>query len=184
MEYKDYVNQIGTSPFGIGIAQTWPQIGALFDDINKYKITLVIELGTFMGGLSDLLLYKQGVTPAEVGFHYFGVQLYKNEIHPRLQGHTQIRIGDIFDPNIIDEVRSLIDVNRGKVLVYCDGGDKPKEMRTYTKLLRPGDYIRVHDFPGEVTPEFLDKYMWEYEFMEEILPEKCRTLGYSFWRCE
>lgn len=178
-EYKYLVNSIPVAPFGIGTAQNWNQLGSLFEDLDRFHVTSFFELGVFMGGLADLMLYRQ---QNQLDFNYLGVQLLPEELHKRLKSHPQILIGSIFDGWIMDKISDLISINRGTVMVYCDGGDKPKELRTYTTFLRIGDYIRAHDFPGESTPESLEKYAKDFPYMHEIEPNKCRELGFTLWK--
>ena len=176
-EYKYMTNSVPVNPFGIPIAQTWQQLGSIFSDLNEYKISLFVELGVYFGGLADLLLIRQSI---DSDFHYFGVQLDADELRPRIK--SKIRVGDVLDPIIVQEVKNLIDNSAGTAMIYCDAGNKPKEMETYTPLLRDGDYIRVHDFPGEVSEKFLDEYQTNFPYMAEIERWKCRELGYSLWR--
>ena len=35
---------------------------------------------------------------------------------------------------------------KGKTIVLCDGGDKPREFKTFSKYLKKGDLILGHDF--------------------------------------
>ena len=176
-EYKLMVNNIPVNPFGIPTAQTWHQLGALFDDIDKFEVTLFVELGVFLGGLAEMMLIRQSLMH---DFRYFGVQLDAGELHKRIK--DKIRIGDVLDPKIVKEIAEIVSNNLGLAMIYCDAGNKPKEMITYTPLLRLGDYIRVHDYPGETSPEFLDQYEKDFPHMIEIYKEKCRELGFSLWR--
>lgn len=59
---------------------------------------------------------------------------------------------------------------RDPLLLMCDGGDKPEEVRRYAPLLRPGDGLVVHDWreprtrDGEISweqsPPFLRQPPW------------------------
>lgn len=178
-EYKLMVKGITANPFGIGIAQNWAQIGSIFEDLNRFKITLFVELGVFLGGFSDLMLLRMNFVP---GFDYLGTQLDYEQVAKRLSGNPRIIQGNHWDEPIVSRIQNLINTNVGTAMVYCDGGDKPREIRTYTPMLRVGDYIRAHDYPGETTPESLDEYASQFPYMEEIEKEKCRELGYTLWK--
>ena len=178
-EYKTMVKSITTCPFGIGIAQNWAQLGSIFEDLNRFDIKLLVELGVFLGGMSELMLLR---TERVSGFDYFGTQLDYEQVAHRISGHPKIVQGDNFSPEIWGRVGSLVANTNGAAMVYCDGGDKQKEMMIYTPLLKVGDYIRAHDYPGETTPEFLYMYEDTHPNMVEIEPEKCRELGYTLWR--
>jgi len=176
-EYQDMINHIPVNPFGIPTAQTWNQVGALFDDINKFEVTLFVELGVYFGGLAEMMLIRQSLIN---NFKYFGIQLDAAELRLRIK--DKIRIGDVLDPKIVQEVSNLVSNNSGLAMIYCDAGNKPREMITYTPLLRLGDYIRVHDYPGETSPEFLAQYEKDFPYMIEIYKERNRELGFSMWR--
>ena len=36
-----------------------------------------------------------------------------------------------------------------RALVFCDGGDKPRELHLYAPILRPGDLLLAHDYQNE-----------------------------------
>ncbi len=56
----------------------------------------------------------------------------------------------------------------GPTLVLCDGGDKPREFRTFAAYLKPGDVIAAHDYPSpnwscvEITDEDVDPVCEEH----------------------
>jgi cephalosporin hydroxylase len=175
-EYKKMANGITAVPFGIPIAQTWLQLGSLFQDLEKFHICFFVELGVYMGGLADLMLVRQSCIP---NFHYYGVQLLADELDERILPH--IKIGDVLNSEIIQEVKSMIASNK-TTMVYCDAGNKNEEMRVYAPLLKPGDYLRSHDYPGETTPDALEKFRVDFPYMQELDVEKSHSLGYALWR--
>jgi hypothetical protein len=177
-EYKLLTNKISVSPYGIGVAQTWAQLSTVFEDIGRLEITLFIELGVYLGGLSELLIMRQNLVPR---FEYMGIEIAREQIHSRMRNHAQITIGSVFDGGIKGQVAQRIQNNSGAVMVYCDNGDKQREMIEYAPLLRKGDYLRAHDYPGETTPEHLDKFSIDFPYMREAEPEKCRELGFTLW---
>lgn len=178
-EYKYMTNSVHVKPFGIPTAQTWNQLGSLFDDLNRMEITTFFELGAYMGGLSDLMIYRQSVIN---GFKFLGVQLDAQEINIRLRGTPYIMVGDVFSQEVIKRISGMIAESSGAVMVYCDNGNKPLELRTYAPILRVGDYIRAHDYPGETTQESLDIFRKDFPYMEEMDIEKYHELGLSLWR--
>ena len=176
-DYKSMINHIPVNPFGIPTAQTWNQVGALFEDIDKFEVTLFVELGVYFGGLAEMMIIRQSINS---NFKYFGVQLDAEELHKRIK--DKIRIGDVLDPKIVGKIAEIVSNNPGLAMIYCDAGNKPREMITYTPILRLGDYIRVHDYPGETSPDFLSQYEKDFPYMKEIYGERCRELGFSLWR--
>jgi hypothetical protein len=77
---------------------------------------------------------------------------------------------DVFADGTIGTVSELIRSSDGPAFVYCDNGDKPREVETYRAALRPGDFLGVHDFPEEITGDDLPKEAfvpWRPEMFEE-----------------
>jgi hypothetical protein len=56
---------------------------------------------------------------------------------------------DIFDQRTVGWVDTWIHISDGPALIYCDNGDKPKELEWYAPTLRKGDVIAAHDFGNE-----------------------------------
>jgi cephalosporin hydroxylase len=178
-QYKKMVKEITTCPLGIGIAQNWIQLGSIFDDLVRFDIKLLVELGVFLGGMSELMLLRTERVPH---FDYFGTQLDYEQVNQRVAGNPKVIQGDNFSPAVWGRVGSLVANTVGTAMIYCDGGDKQREMDIYTPLLRVGDYLRAHDCPGETTPEFLVEYADTHPNMVEIEQQKCRELGYTLWK--
>ena len=64
-------------------------------------------------------------------------------------------------------------------LLYCDNGDKPKEVEMYAKYLNSGDIIGVHDYGTEYEKEEVDKHLEDFEpYYHEILED----WSSKFWR--
>ena len=167
----------GVSPYGVGAAQMWPQVGAVFNAIDEFDINLVIELGVYMGGLSELLYLRQQRVN---GFRYVGFDNAPDQVSRRLVNELPFVWGDVFSDAIKNRVVSEINKST-HALVYCDDGNKPMEMRAYAPLIRSRDLILVHDYPGEATPKSLEEFGKIFPFMHEIEPDAYRGIGISLW---
>ena len=75
------------------------------------------------------------------------------------------------------------------VVLFCDGGNKPLEMKTFAPYLLKGDVIAVHDFAYTNncgSPP--NSYYWQWcEFTEKDLIDseqahRCRTVALPFYR--
>jgi cephalosporin hydroxylase len=62
---------------------------------------------------------------------------------------------DVFAPATRAQIGRLV-ARPGIALIYCDNGDKPRELRTYVDCLKPGDFIGVHDYNSEILPRDLE----------------------------
>lgn len=134
-------------PFGIHIGHTWHEVGVLMRLINTYRVGLFVELGVHEGGLASLMLSRMLFDP---GFYYYGVERdigqTRQEVKSAIasQPRSILFASDIFAAH--EAVRIAVANASSPAFVYCDGGDKPKELAAFKDVLRPGDLVGVHDF--------------------------------------
>ncbi len=157
-------------------AQQPAQILSHIDIINRYKIKLFVELGTYMGGglvhvIPNLILDRN--------FSYIGYEILPEKVNNKILAFAsehprcEIILQDMFIAYNLDAVSEAITSTRGCVYVFCDGGNKPKELETFSKFLRVGDIISVHDYvedqTGEVTDQDLEKLGDDFVPLDEEL---------------
>lgn len=102
----------------------------------------IVEIGTWQGGLS-WWLYAQAQARG-IGFRTF------DTIQPARTA-PQWRKVDVFaEPEqVAEEIRAFGE----PVVVFCDGGNKPRELRTFAPMLKdPRSLIAVHDWGTEMQP--------------------------------
>ncbi|HVC19675.1 MAG TPA: hypothetical protein VNE16_06335 [Vicinamibacterales bacterium] len=100
----------------------------------------LIEIGTSVGGFSALMAL------AAANFDALFVTYDINDMRPeRLRMFTDaaFRRADCFDRT--EEIGALIQ-RPGTTYVFCDGGDKVRELQTFSAFLKPGDVIGAHDY--------------------------------------
>lgn len=123
-------------PYGVKTSHTWHEVGQILRIINDYNIETFVELGTHVGGLASILLpisqYRS--------FVYFGIERDASIVYPAIK--DRVFIADIL--GAVDTVRN-VKLNR-KTFIYCDGGDKIREMWTYHPILNRGDILACHDY--------------------------------------
>ena len=158
-------------------AQQSAQVLSHVDIINRYNVKLFIELGTYRGGglayvIPNLMLDRQ--------FRYVGFEILPWQVdgkilrfareHPR----CEIILEDMFFRHNLSAMSALIENTDGAVYIFCDGGDKPKELATFSKFLRVGDIISVHDYVEDQTGEVTNADLARVE--EDFMPldEKLR----------
>lgn len=120
-----------------------------------------IELG-YGYGATSLFFILQGY---QHGFDYIGFDSKKayvleNPIAEYISLHDKFIGGDIFEDKkaiIID----YIEKSNEPLLLYCDNGDKPKEVSTFSPYLLPGDYVVVHDWGTEIKQKDIPSYLEE-----------------------
>ena len=144
MRPLDWTLTGGVWPMGISTSLTWYDIGAILHVIHAAHIRLVVEIGVEHGGLAALLRAYGAYT----GVVYRGIDITLDALHPAmlLPGIVQ---RDAWAAATIDEVRQWMADVPGPALIFCDGGDKPRELRLYAPLVRPGDMLMGHDYRNE-----------------------------------
>ena len=111
--------------------------------IRKYNPELIIELGTKCGGFTEVLQDSTGV---ETDIYTYDVK--ECQIRGIFRDNVYFKTVDIFG-DAINEIISLCSDKRKKIL-YCDNGNKIKEVRYYAKHINGGDILGVHDWGYEI----------------------------------
>ena len=146
-------------PFGVHASHNWAELGAIFEVIRLFHIRTFVELGTFAGGLSSFMLTRCQHTS---NFFYLGVEKNPEVVDlsvrtefERLSGAT-LQIRDVFEKDTQDLILNYLSVHPGSALVYCDNGDKPREVATYLPIVPEGTYVMAHDWGIEITERDLN----------------------------
>ena len=126
-----------------GMMQTRDDLTAWQEFIIEHKPASFVELGTASGNftrwLSELVpcvatfdrnapLSASGLPNAPAGF----------------------RECDIFSPDGARLVRTTIAAALRPVVLFCDNGDKPREVLFFDGALERGDFLAVHDYGVEI----------------------------------
>lgn len=122
---------------GLELAQN-QHIKEAFESLSKLGFERVVELGTQNGGFT---IFLSRLFP-EV-FTFDNKSLRKTlEILNKLNNVHFAEV-DIF--KFTDDIGLLIS-QKGKTLLLCDNGNKIKEVATFKKYLKSGDFIMAHDY--------------------------------------
>ena len=140
---------------GIVVERKWSDIFSIDVFLTEERPRLIIELGTGSGGFSSYLVTYAHLNG--VRFHTFdthrksGMSKQRNSRAVRFvkRNGGAVHRQDVFDPATVSLIGALLRTS-GKAFVYCDNGDKARELRTYAGLLKVGDFIGIHDFSSEV----------------------------------
>ena len=154
--------------------------------ISIHKPSMVIEIGTDKGGLSNLISSVVATYGGE--FHTMDINVGEKQNMYPLYGKSFSHQCNCFEH--VDQIQRCIQLDV-KCFVLCDGGDKKREFNTFSKFLKPGDVIGCHDFIDETIPNFTPDY-WgccevqskdlELDGLKDFMPE---WFKYSAWKvCE
>lgn len=135
-----------------------PHIVVPFSKVLK-DFDLIIEIGYHWGGLT--LWFERNKKP---GAKVIGFDI-NDEIREVTDPSVDYRYGDCFSEQTINEITELVN-NSGKTLIFCDGGYKEREFQIYSKIIKSGDVIMLHDFYDDRKPEpynsFPESEGWRY----------------------
>jgi len=122
----------------VPVAQYWAEFVLWEGLLNERVYDYIIELGTMEGGFS-LYLAAQAQFRG-VGFRTYDVHVPKRQI----PGFVQI---DIFAgaEEIGEHMR-----RHDPVIAFCDGGNKPRELKTFSRYVTPESTLVVHDWGSEM----------------------------------
>lgn len=131
---------------------------ALSPDFIK-KFDTIIEIGTYNGGLTSYLYDMKKENTKLVSYDIDG------SINHTGRTDIDFRVEDCFENKTFVDIVAMIE-SVGRVLVICDGGNKPKEFNTFSKFLKSGDIIMVHDYKVDDAhwKMITDYWQWPYEF--------------------
>jgi hypothetical protein len=125
------------------------------DLLGIYKPKWIIELGTFQGGLTALLADTCKRWNGEVlTFDFYKtVQLKRfaviNELLGKFDNIKFVNEDILIEPN----PKAIEWIKKPKSLVYCDNGNKQKEIEIYASYVIKGGILGTHDWKYEVDPE-------------------------------
>ena len=135
--------EFAVSPSGIHIGHTGAEVAFLTEVIGRAEVAAFIEIGVHLGGLAEVMM---AIVP-----EYLGIEIDPRIVVDRVNNQitasqsADIWIADAWNRMTVFVVADWLAV-RGTTLIYCDGGDKPKEFAFYAPVIRKGDLIGVHDY--------------------------------------
>jgi hypothetical protein len=127
--------------------------------LNERDYNGIVELGTWEGGFG-LYLNAQAEARA-MAFRTYDIHRPARYV----PGFVQI---DIFAQaeSIGEHLRRL-----DPVIVLCDGGNKPRELKTFSRYVTPASTLVVHDWGTEMLPKDVP------DNVEMVHADWCEDLG-------
>lgn len=168
---------------GVPMHQLWDDL-ALWECVLEEAgpLRMIVELGTGTGGFSTFLLLQcmargMGFTTVDQN-----QMMPENRVAQALELYLHRMVGDLWGSAgaMLEDLLGRPTVH--PLLLFCDNGDKPRELRTFSGLLQPGDVLAVHDWGTEVRPEHMrDAQVWLNGTRLSVLATGMMT---RFWRVE
>lgn len=156
--------------FGVPVQRDWIDIETVEGFLITEWPSTVIELGSGTGAFSLFL----ACYCASHGFKFRTYDTGLNK-HPHSRPHAPclaaveslggvVRKADVFSPETVEEIASHM---QSPAFIYCDNGDKRRELLTYSAILPVGSFIGVHDFGHEITDISLPGFnVWREHLFE------------------
>ncbi len=104
---------------------------------DKYKPKAILELGTGDGAFSRWLNKRVE--------WFFTVDYKEPENLEPPPGFNKL---NIFESQ--EEIKNVIFDAPEPLVLYCDNGDKPREVELFSPFLGPRDYLATHDYQIEI----------------------------------
>lgn len=141
-------------PCGVSTSMTWLDFGALITLLQRFAIRAIVEIGVEHGGCTAPLSSYARYT----GVAYWGIDRSLASLSPAVAQHDGALLveRDAWAAETVAEVGAWIAAHPVPSLIFCDGGDKPHELRLYAPLLRSGDILVGHDYRNE----YMDDALW------------------------
>jgi len=134
-------------------------LDALYEAVRDDPPIRIVEIGTYDGGFTKVLCdHDLGLSAKEI--HTFDIGTKPRSLKDSRAIFHQC---DVFKNRPI--IESLISP-LGRTILFCDGGNKEREVKEFSPSTKPGDIVLCHDFLGY--PEVLDE-AGGWPFIEALL---------------
>lgn len=127
---------------GVPCAQIWIDL-ILWENVlnSQSQVKGIVEIGTWKGGFS-LFLAAQAHARG-IGFRTYDVEFPEAAIVPYFE-----KLDVWANPDRVRQALTFWD----PVLLFCDGGNKPREIQTFAPMCPPDSVFIVHDWGTEMQP--------------------------------
>jgi len=172
--------------FGAIMGQTFPALFVFEWLLNFHSVEQIVEIGTGCGGLTTYLQLQANIRGLDFVTYDANCRLddKNNKIvaNPPLHMRKFInfRKGNVFEDDVRDEIRALL--KKKVTLLYCDNGNKPKEIKTFSPHCLKGSIIGTHDWHGHFQVEGMVRELGMKLLFEDICIEGMTKM--RFWKKE
>lgn len=138
---------------GMQLVQTYTDAFYCWETfLNAHPFKTLIELGTGSGAFSTLLYFQcvnRGATFWTVDTAH--VPAFDWPINMAMDTKAKCWIGGNMweQSGAWPRIHDVLANGERPLILFCDGGNKPREFQTFVPSLRPGDFAVVHDYGTE-----------------------------------
>ena len=133
--------------------------------LREHRPPIIVELGTYLGGLAAAFADTAREWGGQVHTFDIARQFPSDllEAFPNLSFHEESVL--VENPLAIDLVSTP------GAFLYCDNGEKERELACYAPHLAAGNIIGCHDWQTQVRPEFADPLLESLGYVPYRRPE-------------
>jgi len=137
--YDRFHNMSGVSFGGVPMAQIWADLVLWEAVLNENPVDAIFEIGTWEGGFS-WWLYAQSMA-RDIFFQTF------DAVQPERNIPAFLRVDVFAETEMLGKRFRAFE----PCVVFCDGGNKPRELQTFAAELRdPRSLLLAHDWGEEI----------------------------------
>lgn len=153
------------------IQHSYISIYVLENVLNNLKPERIVELGTGWGGITSFFAVWAVANNKQLLSIDRRCQLKETSYRllSYLESNATFYWGNVFGSDLLEYVKKW--VNGKKCLIYCDNGNKLKEIETYSPILPIGSIIGCHDY-RLVARDPKSKDILEKENLNPLLSKK------------
>lgn len=142
---NSFPNTLGCTFLGSPCQQSFNSFFVWEKLLSHLSFERFIEIGTATGNTS--IYFKLFCINKRARFYTFDFAKKNKMTNTPIQRYLKIKddyiIQDVFKNS--DEICKIIQ-RKGRSIIFCDGGDKPHELRIFGPSLKKGDIIACHDW--------------------------------------
>jgi hypothetical protein len=156
----DLLHDMAATSFGgVTCAQFWIDF-ILWENVlnDNPQVEAIVEIGTWEGGFSWFLWAQ--AQAREIDFITF------DAVKPKDPPLHFVQLDVWANPKRVEAV-----IRARPVALFCDGGNKPRELQTFAPICDPDSVILVHDWGTETHPADVP------DGLREIYGNWCDTVG-------
>jgi len=139
--------------------------------LTPLKFKRFFEIGTALGNTS--VYFKLFCVNKGAQFYTYDFAKINKRSNTPVQNFIQLE-KDYYMVDVFKESQQICSTiaRPGRSIVFCDGGDKPHELRTFGPALKKGDIIACHDWGRAIKDEWISKDVKRLKLKELFREER------------
>lgn len=139
--------------------------------LTHLKFKRFLEIGTALGNLS--VYFKLFCINRGADFYTYDFAKVNQRSNTKVQKYVNLK-DDYYMMDVFKESQRICSTiaRKGISIVFCDGGDKPHELRTFAPALKKGDIIACHDWGRAIKDEWMKDDIKKYNLSELYKEER------------